>query len=512
MKLLRAVATISSFTGLSRISGLAREILMSYILGAGVVADAFIVAFKFPNFFRRLFAEGALHAAFVPLFSRSLTHKGIESARQTAEQVFSVLATILILFVLIVLIAAPFLMFILAPGFGRTPERLQLAIDFTRLTFPYILFISLAALMTGMLNSIDRFAAGAAAPILLNIIMILSLLIYSFLGLSPGYTLSLAVLIAGIAQFLWLYIACWRAGLPLRWQRPQLTPDVKKIMTLMIPGALGASVMQVNLFIDMSLGSFLPTGSLSYLYYADRLNQLPLSMFGIAIGTALLPKLSRLLQNEQKDKAMKTQESAIEIALQLSIPAMVGLIVLSYPLISLIYGHGKFNMQDVLATAPTLAVFALGLPAYVLSKILTTNFFANHDTRTPVKIAIVVVVINLALTLILMGPFLHVGMAMATSLSSWCHVLLLFLSLRKRAAIVISPKLISLTLRVLLVSIVMGAGIWLLEKGLTPPQTLIKEIWHLGLTVGSGLGLFFFFGHWLGAFDINQLRQSMRRT
>jgi putative peptidoglycan lipid II flippase len=512
MKLLRAVATISSFTGLSRVSGLAREILMSYILGAGIVTDAFIVAFKFPNFFRRLFAEGALHAAFVPLFSRNMTHKGIESARQTAEQVFSVLATILVVFVLIVLIATPSLMFLLAPGFGRTPERLQLAIDFTRLTFPYILFISLAALMTGMLNSIDRFAAGAAAPILLNVIMISSLLIYSFLGLSPGYTLSLAVLIAGIAQFLWLYMACWRAGLPLRWQRPRLTPDVKKVMTLMIPGALGAGVMQVNLFFDMVLASLLPTGSLSYLYYADRLNQLPLSMFGIAIGTALLPKLSRLLQSGQQDKAMKTQESAIEIALQLSIPAMVGLIVLSYPLISLIYGHGKFGTQDILATAPTLAVFALGLPAYVLSKVLTVNFFAHHDTRTPVKIAMVSVAINLGLTLILMGPFLHVGMAMATSLSSWCHVVLLFFALRKREAIVISAKLITLTLRIVLVSALMGVGIWLLGKGLTPPQTVVKEIWHLSLTVGSGLGLFFFFGHWLGAFDIHNLRQSMRRT
>jgi len=512
MKLLRAVATISSFTGLSRISGLAREILMSHVLGAGIVTDAFIVAFKFPNFFRRLFAEGALHAAFVPLFSRNLTQNGVESARQTAEQVFSVLVTILILFVLIVVIATPSLMFILAPGFGRTPERLQLAIDFTRLTFPYILFISLAALMTGMLNSIDRFAAGAAAPILLNMVMILSLLIYSFLGLSPGYMLSLAVLIAGIAQFVWLYIACWRAGLPLRWQRPRLTPDVKKVITLMVPGALGAGVMQVNLFLDMMLASFLPTGSLSYLYYADRLNQLPLSMFGIAIGTALLPKLSRLLQGGQHQKALETQESAIEIALQLSIPAMVGLIVLAYPLISLIYGHGQFGSQDILATAPTLAVFALGLPAYVLSKVLTTNFFAHHDTRTPVKLAMVAVVVNLSLTLVLMGPFLHVGMAMATSLSSWCHVGLLFLTLKKREAIIIPPKLIALTLRILCVSTIMGVGIWLLGKGLPPPQTIIKEIWQLSLSVGIGLGLFFFFGHWFGAFDIHNLRESMRRA
>ncbi|MEI8295349.1 MAG: murein biosynthesis integral membrane protein MurJ [Alphaproteobacteria bacterium] len=512
MRLLRAVATISSFTGLSRISGLAREILMSYILGAGIVTDAFIVAFRFPNFFRRLFAEGALHAAFVPLFSRKMTKHGIESARQTAEQVFSVLALVLSVLVLIVLIATPSLMFLIAPGFGRTSERLQLAIDFTRLTFPYILFISLGALMTGMLNSIDRFAAGAAAPILLNVTMIASLLIYSFFDISPGYALSLAVLIAGVAQFLWLYIACWRAGLHLHMTRPRLTPDVKKVMMLMIPGAFGAGVMQINLFFDMMLASFLPTGSLSYLYYADRLNQLPLSMFGIAIGTALLPKLSKLLHSNNQEKAMATQESAIEIALQLSIPAMIGLMVLSYPLISLIYGHGKFSTQDVLATAPTLAVFALGLPAYVLGKVLTVNFFAHHDTRTPVKIAMVSVAVNLGLTLVFMGPFLHVGMAMATSISSWCTVVMLFLSLRKRGSIVLSSRLVSLTLRVIFVSAVMGLGIWLLGKWLAPPQTIAKAIWNLSLGVGTGLGLFFFCGHWFGAFDIHSLRQSIRRT
>lgn len=512
MKLLRAVTVISGFTGISRITGLVREILISHILGAGMVTDAFFVAFKFPNFFRRLFAEGALNAAFVPTFSGDHAHQGLESAKRTSQEVFSVLVTALLIFVAVVLVFTPTLMPVIAPGFRVTPERLNLAVDFMRLTFPYILFISLAALLTGILNSLDRFAAGAAAPILLNITMIAALLGYTLFSLEPGYVLSFSVLVAGVIQFLWLYIACWRAGLPLKWQRPRLTPKVKTVLRLMLPGALGAGLMQINLFIDLWLATLLPEGSLSYLYYAERLNQLPLSLFGVAIGTALLPKLSRLLQKGEDKQAQKIQETAIELGLQLSIPSSVGLMVLAYPIISLIYGHGKFDETAILATAPTLAALASALPAYVSGKVLTATFFAQKDTVTPMKIGMFCLGLNVVLNLILMWPLLQVGMALATSLTAWCQVLLLLFILKKRGAIVISPVLKSSFLKVSFVSFVMGAALWILNKHFVLPKTLFAGIGHLSFMMGSGIVVFFLLGYWLGAFDIRRLRESMRKT
>jgi putative peptidoglycan lipid II flippase len=365
MRLVLAVATVGGFTGLSRVFGLAREMLMSHFIGASVIADAFIVAFKFPNFFRRFFAEGAFNAAFVPEFAGVLSKNGKDEAYNLANQVFSWLTLVLCIFVGLVVLFTPSIIHIIAPGFCDTPERLYYAIEFTRITFPYILCISLAALLAGILNSLDRFAAAAATPILLNIFMIIALLM---LTENPGFALSLGVIIAGVVQLLWLYFVAARHGFCLKLQMPRLNDSVRKILKLMVPGAIGAGVMQINIFIDMMLASTLPTGSLAYLYYADRLNQLPLSIFGVAIGTVLLPNLSKAIRNNEQKKAFILQEKSMLLGLRLSIPAAVGLIILSFPLISLIYGHGSFTEHDVNVTAPALAAFALGLPAYVLSK------------------------------------------------------------------------------------------------------------------------------------------------
>lgn len=456
MQLLRAATTVGGYTALSRILGLIREILMSHVLGASLVADAFVVAFKFPNFFRRFFAEGAFNAAFVPQFAGRLAEQGLHPAKLLAEQVFSVMAWFLLTFVIIVEVFAPTLMPYLAPGFITTPERLNLAVEFTRITFPYILFISLSALLAGVLNSIDRFAAAAAAPILLNVMMIGALLVFPELHMEPGFALSASVLIAGVIQLLWLYWVCTRAKVRLTLKLPALTDDVKKVLKLMIPGTIGAGVMQINLLVDMILASLLPTGALSYLYYADRLNQLPLSIFGVAIGTALLPPLSRYWRKNEVQKALQTQTTALEIAMQLTIPASVGLVVLSYPLIKLIFGHGHFTLMDVAATAPALAAFALGLPAYVAGKVFATTYFAREDTITPVKVAIVCVVSNFIMNLIFMKWFLHVGMALATSIAAWINVTILAFLLRKEGLFTFSKKLVIMTLKVIVLSAVMA--------------------------------------------------------
>ncbi len=477
MQLIKAVTTVGGYTALSRILGLIREILMSHVLGASLIADAFVVAFKFPNFFRRFFAEGAFNATFVPQFAGRLAEKGPESAMNLAEHVFSVMAWFLFGFVIVVELTAPQLMPFLAPGFITTPERLELAVQFTRITFPYILFISLSALLAGVLNSLDRFAAAAAAPILLNIMMIGALLVFPTINIEPGFALSASVFLAGIVQFAWLYWVCKKAKVSLSLKIPVLTEDVRKVLRLMIPGTIGAGVMQINLLVDMILASLLPSGSLSYLYYADRLNQLPLSIFGVAIGTALLPPLSRYWRQGEVDKALATQSSALELGMQLTVPAAVGLVVLSFPLINLIFGHGHFTIMDVEATAPTLAAFALGLPAYVSGKVFATTFFAQQDTKTPVKVAIVAVISNLILNLILMQYLQHVGMALATSISAWINVTLLAILLKRKKQFVFSKVFLKMLFKILLLSGLMATALLFCQSYLPrSPETLTCQI------------------------------------
>lgn len=484
MRLVRAVATVGSLTGLSRVFGLAREMLMSHFIGASVIADAFIVAFKFPNFFRRFFAEGAFNAAFVPEFAGVLAKSGKDEAYQLANQVFSWLALVLCVFVGAVVIFTPAIIHIIAPGFCDTPERLYYAIEFTRITFPYILCISLAALLAGILNSLDRFAAAAATPILLNIFMIVALLIFTE---NPGFALSFGVIIAGVVQLLWLYVVAARNGFCLKLQVPRLNDSVRKILKLMVPGAIGAGVMQINIFIDMMLASTLPTGSLAYLYYADRLNQLPLSIFGVAIGTVLLPSLSKAIRNNAHADAFALQEKAMLLGLRLSIPAAIGLILLSFPLIGLIYGHGSFTEHDVNVTAPTLAAFALGLPAYVLSKIFTTCFFAAQNTKTPLKVGMITVLINLVLNLLFIRHLQHIGLALATGIAAWAQAGLLVYILHKKNMIYFSLLFVKDFAYVLIASLAMA---FIVFKGRGIYQchgSFITEIIHVISLVFAGV-------------------------
>lgn len=460
MSLLKAATTVGGWTAVSRLLGMLREILMSYFMGVGVMSDAFVVAFKFPNFFRRFFAEGAFNAAFVPYFAGKLSEDGMPAAKKMAADVFSIMAWFLFGFVILIEILTPYVIPVIAPGFSGTPERVELAISFTRITFPYILCISLTALLSGMLNSVDRFWAASAAPILLNLTMIFGLLMIPHYDLSSGSILSISVFIAGILQLAWLYWSCAKHGLSLPLHLPMITNDVRCVIRKMIPGMIGAGVMQINLLIDLQLASFLPVGSMSYLYYADRLYQLPMSIFGVAIGTALLPSLSKLWRANNTKHALQLQNKALTFSLFMNMPAAIGLIVLSHPLIALLFGHGKFSAADVAQTAPALAAFASGLPAYVAAKVFTTTFFAQNDTRTPVKVAGFAIAGNLILNLCLMQYFLHVGLALATSISAYGQVIALGVLLKRRGLFYLTQDLIYFCIKITGLSIGMGLLIY----------------------------------------------------
>jgi putative peptidoglycan lipid II flippase len=468
MALLRSIATVGGYTMISRILGFARDILIAAMLGAGPVADAFFVAFKLPNFFRRLFAEGAFNAAFVPLFTARLTEDGPAAARRFAAEALSVLAVTLLVFVTLLQVAMPVLMYVFAPGWASEPEKFDLAVELARITFPYLLFISLVSQLGGVLNSLGRFAAAAATPILLNLFLIGALLVLTPWLPTPGHALAWGVAAAGIVQFLWLINACRRAGMSFRLPRPRLTPGVRLLLRRMLPGVVGAGVVQINLFIDIVIASLLPTGAISYLYYADRVNQLPLGVVGVAVGTALLPLLSRQLRAGEEAAAADSMNRAVEFALLLSVPGAAALMVIAGPVVSVLFERGAFDAASSSATALALAAYAAGLPAYVLIKVVAPGFFAREDTTTPVRIAVLCVAVNLVLNLTLIHVLAHVGIALATALAAWLNAALLMHLLARRFHHRADRRLKQRIPRIAAAAAVMAAGLALAAAGLAP--------------------------------------------
>lgn len=513
MVLLRSIATIGGLTLVSRVFGFVRDILIASVLGAGPVADAFFVAFKFPNLFRRLFAEGAFAAAFVPIFAGLLETEGPAKARMFAEQSLSVLVAALLVFVAVMQMAMPLAMYGMAPGFADAPEKFDLAVQFARITFPYLLFISLVSLIAGVLNSFGRFAAAAATPILLNICLIVAALALAPFTPTPGHALAWGVAAGGVVQFLWLFYNCGREGIWLRLPKPKITPEVKLLMVRAVPVAIGAGIYQINLLIDTVIASFLPSGSVSYLFYADRVNQLPLGIVGVAVGTALLPLLSRQLKTGEEAAALHSQNRALEFAFLLTVPAAVALVVIAGPVISVLFERGAFGAAESHATAAALTAYATGLPAYVLIKALTPGYFARGDTKTPVKIAAVTTLINLLLNLVLMGPFLHVGIAIATAISSWINAGLLATILYRRGHFVMDDRLKSRLPRIVLASAGM-AGVLVLAYmalGRWFEGDLVFRAGALAALVFAGLATFAVLAHFFGAASLRDLRGLMRR-
>ncbi len=419
MKLIRSFLSVSGFTILSRITGFVRETLQAHYIGVNIVSDALSISIKIPSLFRRIFAEGAFNVSFVPLFSQMLAKDGQKTAMQFAQNIFSFLAIALVSLVLIVEFFLPDLIPLFFRGLTQTPERLKLTVSFAKITFPFLFFISLTAFFSGILNSFERFAAAASSPAAGNLFIIGALIYLSPTLDSPGYALAWGVLGCGIVQFLWVFVPCQVSGLFVRPQKPKITPQTRKFLKVLLPAALGSSVVQINLFLDIMIASYLKVGGISYMSYADRLSQLPLSVIGIALSTVLLPTLSKSIRTKDIQSTKDLQTVSLESAFTLSLPAMISLIFLAPFLVENLYAHGRFKVDDIIPTANTLKALASGLPAYVLIKLFSTCFFANRDTRTPMIIGIISVVLNVTLNLLLIGSLAHVGLALSTSIAAW---------------------------------------------------------------------------------------------
>lgn len=488
--LIRSTATIGFYTLLSRVLGFARDVTIAASLGAGWLSDAFFVAFKIPNFLRRLFAEGAFNAAFVPLYS-GLLAEGRGRAQAFAAEALSFLAAALLILSAVCIALMPWLMLALAPGFSDDPQKYGLTVLLTRITFPYIIFISVVCLLGGILNSAGKFAAVAATPIIMNLCLIFVPPLVAGIVPTMAHALAFAVFVAGVAQMLWLMWFCRRLGVMPSLRMPRLTAEVKKLLALMAPAAMGAGVVQVNLFVDLIIASHV-AGGVSYLYYADRINELPLAVIGIAVGTVLLPALSRHVREGNIVAAHHMQNRGIELALLLSLPAAAALMTIAEPVVRVLYERGAFGAEDSLKTQAALIAFAAGLPAFVLVKVLAPAFYANQDTRTPFKISLICVLTNFILNLALIGPMQHVGMALATTIAGWLNVALMAHNLRKRKLFVWDRLLLVRLPRLGAASGVMALALMNLQSAFAPwlGGHVLEKALALSALVVTGLAVY----------------------
>ena len=506
MNLLKSLATISGLTLVSRILAFVRDVLIARVFGAGMATDAFFVAFKLPNFFRRLFAEGAFNAAFVPIFAGAL-EEGRQVAREFAEDTLAILTLVLLAFTIACQIAMPWIMHVLAPGFGTEPGKFALAVEMARITFPYLLFVSLASQLSGVLNSLGKFASAAAAPIILNLSMIATLLALTPYTATPGHALAWGVALAGVLQFALLMAACGRAGFAPRLPWPRLTPRARTMLLRMVPGAIGAGGVQVNLVVDVIIASFLPTGAISFLYYADRLNQLPLGVVGVAVSTALLPLLSRDLARGDQAAANDKLNRAVEVAWLLTVPAAAALAVLATPIIAVLFERGAFGPVETQKTAAALAAYAAGLPAYVLVKVFGPPFFARGDTATPVKVALIAIAANTALAVALAFPLAHVGVALATAIAAWGNAGMLLALLLRRGFYAPDARLKRRIPRIIVASAVMVAVLYALT-GVAPGGRIVA----LAILIVAGGAAFALAALGLGAAGLDDLKRLGRNS
>lgn len=437
--LMRSGLVVSAMTMLSRVMGLARDVVVATLLGSGGGADAFFVAFKIPNFLRRLFAEGAFNQAFVPVLSEYSTQRNRDEIRELLNATAGSLTAILALITAVAMLCAPWLIWVFAPGFGRDPEKLALTADMLRLTFPYLLLISLTAFSGSVMNTWNRFAVPAITPVLLNLSLIGAALFLMPMMEEPAMALAWGVLIAGVAQLAFQVPFLLRLGLmPTPW--PNFAHEgVRRILKLMGPALFGVSVSQINLLLDTVLASLLAAGSVSWLYYSDRLVELPLGVFGVAIGTVILPALSKRHADQSKEHFAAMLDWAIRIVLLLGLPAALALAVLAEPLLITLFHYGAMTDNDIQMAAMSLRAYAFGLVAFMLIKVLAPGFFARQDTRTPVKVGIIAMVANMALNLVLIWPLAHAGLALATALSAFLNAGLLGYLLHKQGVLVFQP-------------------------------------------------------------------------
>jgi len=524
MKLYRSFATVGGLTLLSRVFGFLRDILIAAILGSGMVADAFFVAFRFPNLFRRLFGEGAFNAAFVPLFAKRLEGEGREVARQFAEEAMAGLVFILLLLTIVAEITMPFLMYGLAPGFSENPEKFDLAVLLTRITMPYLLCMSLVALMSGVLNSFGKFVESSSVSIVLNGAMMIATIIGMWLGYQnepmAGVIQAWGVFAAGLLQLLVLMDGLRRNNIWLKLRWPRMTEGVRRLIQLGIPGVIAGGVTQLNIVIGTVIAS-MQNGAVSYLYYADRLYELPLAIVGIAIGVVLLPDVARHLRAENHEAVMDSQNRSLEFAMLLTLPAAVALAVVPTPIVAALFERGAFTAADTPATAWALAIFSIGLPSFVLIKVFSPAYFAREDTKTPMIYASISLTANTIGSIALfflfryLGWMPHLGIAVATTLGGFLNAGLLYATLARHGHFIADQRLKRVLPRTLLSSAIMGVVLWVIADALDgmfkPPTPELQRAAALIVLCGVGFLAYVVAVFATGALDVKQLRRFLSR-
>ncbi|MEG9884334.1 MAG: murein biosynthesis integral membrane protein MurJ [Hyphomicrobiales bacterium] len=519
MTLIRSAAMVSGLTVFSRILGYVRDLLMATIFGASPVGEAFVIAFRLPNLFRSLFAEGAFNAAFVPLFAKRFEAGGKDEARRFGVDVLSILLVTLVMFSTLAEIAMPWLVHIIAPGFVHDGEKFALTVTLTRIAFPYLLLISLVAFYSGVLNSLGRFFASAAAPIVLNATLIASLAMVTGLdwGAEPRSAVALAwgVAVAGVIQLVLLVAAARRAGMSFAIHRPRLTPGLRRLLRLGAPGAAAAGITQFNLLVGTMISS-LQTGAPVWLYYAERLYQLPLALVGIAMGVVLLPDLARKLRAADKKGVINEQNRAVELSMLVTIPAAIALVAIPLILTRILFQHGAFSAADAEATAHALRAFALGLPAFVLIKVLSPNYFAHEDTTTPMLYAGIGMIVNVVGSLSLFAVLGYVGIALSTSLAAWINAGLLARTLTLRGYFRPDTRLKTRLRGIVLSSLIMGGCLmalsaWPFAGVFTEPTAAIVKIPALFVLVMLAVGIFLSLARLFGVLTFAELSRLIGR-
>jgi putative peptidoglycan lipid II flippase len=519
MSLLKNVGTIGGLTLVSRLFGFARDILLARVLGAGGVADAWQLAFQLPNLFRRLFAEGAFASAFVPLFNRHMAEDE-HAARRFAGEVLAVLLPILVVFGAAMMLAMPWVLWAFANEDLRGDARtFDLAVTMGRIAFPYLMFMSLATLVAAILNSLSRFAAAAAAPILLNICL-LTALVWGALQMpgeatraATGVGLAIAVSVSGLLQLAWLYWFMRRAGFRIPRASPKVTQRVKEMGVLIVPAVFGAGVYQISRFIDLAFYRVLPDGSLTYMAMADRWNQLPLGVIGIALGTAILPALSRYIAKSEDEEAVRLQANAIELSMLLTLPCAVALFITGFAFVKAFMQGQAFTPEDARVTGMVVSALVIGLPAYVLVKVLTPNFFARKDTRTPVYTAGASLVVTVVLNFALVPVLGVVGLALAGAVGAWVNIALLGGILARRGFFRLPARVLGRIGRIALASALMGAALWALMPVITPwlDGAFAMRLAAIGAIMAVSLATYGAATVLLGVLDKATVQRLMRR-
>ena len=511
-------ATVGSGTMASRILGFAREMMMAAAVGTGPVAEAFYAAFQFPNTFRRLFAEGAFNAAFVPLFAREIEAGGIEGARKFSEEVFGVLFTILLGLTIAMELAMPLVMrHGIAPGFADDPDKLAMTTALAMIMFPYLICMSLGAMMAGMLNSLRRFLAPAVAPVFLNVILVGVLAVAWYNGVNGrivGEMLAWGVLAAGIVQLAIVWVAVRRAGVRFGFRRPALTPNVRRLLWLALPAAITGGITQINTLIGTAIATG-KDGAVPALNLADRVYQLPLGVVGVAVGVVLLPELARALRAGAQREAANLQNRSVEFTLFLTLPAAAALMVIAEPIVRVLYERGAFTSADTLVVAGVLSIFGIGLPAFVLIKAFTPGFFAREDTRTPMLFAALSVALNISVALALFPAMGAPGIAVASAVSGWTNAVLLFGTLLWRGHWGADRPLLTRLPRLVLCAALMAGALWWgagrLEPWLRPGTGFLEQAAALAILVTGAMILYFGLAFATGGADRGMLTRNLRR-